>query len=69
MKNRKSVMVFVLFVAFTLYIGLVFVPDARSEKAAVEEGSCVKCHEKMTPGQVADWRTSQHFNEDITCAD
>lgn len=69
MKNRKSVMAFFLFVAFTLYIGLVFVPDARSEKAAVEEGSCVKCHEKMTPGQVADWRTSQHFNEDITCAD
>ncbi len=41
MKNRKNVTAFVLFVAFTLYIGLVFVPDARSEKAAEEEGGRV----------------------------
>ena len=31
--------------------------------------SCVKCHEKTSPGQVADWKASQHFKEEVTCSD
>ena len=30
---------------------------------------CVSCHEKVGPGQVADWRVSKHFDNDISCAD
>ncbi|MCD6224615.1 MAG: cytochrome C, partial [Deltaproteobacteria bacterium] len=37
--------------------------------AATEVETCVKCHEKTSPGQVADWKASQHFKEDVTCSD
>ncbi len=30
---------------------------------------CVECHNKVTPGQVADWESSAHFTEDVGCAD
>jgi hypothetical protein len=36
--------------------------------AIAEDEVCVKCHEILSPGQVADWRASLHFNEDITCS-
>ena len=29
---------------------------------------CLPCHEKLTPGIVADWRTSKHAAEDVSCA-
>jgi len=61
MKFRKflllvSAMVFVL--ALTI-----------SGKAMAAENTCISCHEKVSPGQVADWRTSKHAAEDIGCAD
>ncbi len=31
--------------------------------------TCVGCHEKSTPGQVADWRVSKHAEEDVSCVD
>ncbi len=33
------------------------------------EETCVTCHQKVSPGQVADWKSSQHSREDITCSD
>ena len=30
---------------------------------------CVECHEDITPNIVSDWKVSQHFAEDVTCAD
>lgn len=30
--------------------------------------NCVDCHESITPGIVNDWKASQHFMEDVTCA-
>ncbi|MBL7092446.1 cytochrome C [candidate division KSB1 bacterium] len=33
-----------------------------------DDEPCVQCHIKISPGQVADWRTSQHFEEGITCS-
>lgn len=29
---------------------------------------CLPCHEKLTPGIVADWRTSRHAAEEVGCA-
>ncbi len=29
---------------------------------------CVECHQKVTPGYVADWKTSKHADNDIDCA-
>ncbi len=37
--------------------------------AAVENNACVQCHLKVTPGQVADWQSSRHFEEGIVCSD
>jgi len=37
--------------------------------AAAEVETCVKCHEKTSPGQVADWKASEHFKNDVTCSD
>ncbi len=36
--------------------------------AYAEEESCIVCHSKTTPGQVADWRVSAHAENDITCS-
>jgi len=30
--------------------------------------NCLDCHESITPGIVNDWKASQHFMEDVTCA-
>lgn len=40
-----------------------------SSTAAAKVETCVKCHEKISPGQVADWKASKHFKEDTTCSD
>ena len=37
---------------------------------ATEQVNCVGCHEKLTPGQVADWQSSKMSQEEgITCSD
>lgn len=35
---------------------------------AQQEDSCVSCHQKLTPGQVADWKISKHGAMNITCS-
>ena len=30
---------------------------------------CIKCHEKISPGQVADWKLSKHAENDVTCSE
>ena len=32
------------------------------------EDVCVKCHSGKTPGLVADWKTSKHYQEGVTCS-
>ena len=34
-----------------------------------EEEGCVTCHEKISPGQVADWRASKHSKQEVSCSD
>ena len=29
---------------------------------------CVECHTKVSPGMVADWKTSEHSKNDVTCS-
>jgi len=36
--------------------------------ATAEEEACITCHRDISPGQVADWEISRHFEEEITCA-
>ena len=36
---------------------------------AIEQGDCVGCHEKLSPGQVADWQSSKMSQEGMTCSD
>ncbi|MCP4682973.1 MAG: cytochrome C [Desulfobacterales bacterium] len=33
------------------------------------EGACVACHKNVTPGWVADWGTSRHSKEEVTCSE
>ncbi len=40
---------------------------AFSGLAGAEE-ACVTCHRELTPGQVADWEVSKHFENDVTCS-
>ncbi|HID96650.1 MAG TPA: cytochrome C [Thermodesulfobacteriaceae bacterium] len=35
---------------------------------ASAEDACIKCHQKISPGQVADWKISKHSQEDVTCS-
>ncbi len=34
-----------------------------------DSDKCIKCHQRHTPGQVADWKVSKHASEDVGCAD
>lgn len=46
-----------------LFIVLTFI----SVSLAADD-SCVSCHEKLTPGQVKDWKTSKHSAINVTCS-
>ncbi len=35
--------------------------------AAAWANDCIECHEKETPGMVADWRISEHSKNDVDC--
>ncbi|KPK26399.1 MAG: cytochrome C, partial [Nitrospira bacterium SG8_3] len=39
------------------------------DQATAVEDSCIACHSKVSPGQVADWRSSIHSEEGITCSE
>jgi hypothetical protein len=36
--------------------------------ALAAEEACITCHKTISPGQVADWESSQHSKEDVTCS-
>ena len=39
------------------------------KRAMAEEPdeACIKCHQEVSPGQVADWRASKHSGEEVGC--
>ncbi len=39
------------------------------QTATPEEDTCVACHQNVTPGWVADWRSSKHSKEETVCSD
>ncbi len=53
----------ILIIPFLFFIFLFL---AASAKAG--EDVCVKCHKKVTPGIVTDWKASKHHKEDVSCA-
>ncbi|MCK5568940.1 MAG: hypothetical protein KAJ15_04435, partial [Spirochaetes bacterium] len=66
MRVRTSALVFVITIFF---IGGAFVLNkAFSKEISESKNPCVQCHEKISPGQVIDWKASRHFEEDITCS-
>ena len=51
---------------------LVFLLSAIPVTGLLAESSddaCIKCHQAISPGQVADWRASKHSGEDVGCVD
>jgi hypothetical protein len=36
--------------------------------ALAAEEACITCHKTISPGQVADWESSQHSKEEVTCS-
>ena len=36
--------------------------------ALAAEEACITCHKTISPGQVADWESSTHSKEDVTCS-
>jgi len=53
------------FVLITFFLVLI----CSSGLAAEAEESCIACHLTVNPGYVADWRTSKHSQEDVTCSE
>ena len=60
MGRKISVIALLLLCSTILLSGL-----SRAAKKEV----CIKCHERRTPGLVADWRASKHSMEGVTCSD
>jgi hydroxylamine dehydrogenase len=55
MKNTLLNLKFTLFLLITMVL--------------YAEDVCVDCHREISPGQVKDWESSLHFEEDISCVD
>ncbi|AEH44306.1 multiheme cytochrome family protein [Thermodesulfatator indicus DSM 15286] len=57
----------------SIWVVLAFLFSVSYSMAAQDEEkikkACISCHEKISPGQVMDWRASKHAAEDISCAD
>jgi hypothetical protein len=68
--NRLSSLASVAFapLVFTAVVTLT-APMASLAATSDAAKACVACHEKVTPGVVADWRLSRHFETDVGCAD
>jgi hydroxylamine dehydrogenase len=45
-----------------------FAAFALAPVSYAEDDSCVACHQKLTPGQVKDWKISKHSAMNITCS-
>ncbi len=52
-----------LLVGCALFFSCVISPATASEE------TCITCHQKISPGLVADWKSSLHSEEDITCSE
>jgi len=64
-KNRIHPLFFVLL--FTFGMMLAFQP--LSGAADYNPEKCVKCHIKKNPGIIGQWKSSEHFKNDISCYD
>ncbi len=61
-----------LFIAVILSLMVVFSVPAWAnpgKQTGKKKQSCVKCHSKVTPGIVADWKASAHSKEGVICSD
>jgi len=49
---------------------LAAVKTLKVERGLTAEGKeCISCHQRETPGQVADWKNSRHAHAGISCID
>lgn len=49
-------------------LGFFFTIIYFAAPAFATEEACITCHRKISPGQVADWESSKHSGEEITCS-
>ena len=49
-------------------LGCLLVMFCFTALAIAAEDTCITCHKKISPGQVADWESSKHSKEDVTCS-
>ncbi len=52
----------IFFVTILMCCTLNFKAEAAGDK-------CITCHKKVSTGRVSDWKTSKHYDEDITCSE
>jgi hydroxylamine dehydrogenase len=57
MEKKLSVILVCLFVMFCF-----------TSLALAAKEPCITCHNDISPGQVADWESSKHSKEDVTCS-
>ncbi len=51
-----------------LSFGFILIVFTFIRVSLAAEDSCVSCHEKLTPGQVKDWKISKHSAINVTCS-
>ncbi len=56
MKNQIATLL-----AATLLLAVASTADAGTD--------CIDCHQKLSPGQVMDWQSSKHAENEVTCLD
>lgn len=58
MKHISFTLIIISFLSALILTAFTFLPE--SPKTSSETDDCITCHETITPGIVADWRTSRH---------
>ncbi len=67
---KKGYFIWIAVISAVLFISTTV--SAKAEKASepANAGSvCIKCHSKVTPLLVKDWRSSEHSANDVDCAE
>jgi len=52
----------------TIVMGLAIGVACFSTLAFAAHEVCIDCHKAVSPGLVADWQSSTHSKEDVTCS-
>lgn len=53
---------------FCVFLSLTILSLFMPKQVRAQDENCITCHSKISPGQVRDWKTSKHAENEVTCS-